>query len=479
MGYASAGPFSPQDFWLAMHWSESESDNDACLHALDAMDRDEPQPQASAAAQERARFARTVMQAVRRRELASEPQVDAVDTISFGLYKDAASVTLPTAVAIAFHKHPQQSLVQEAAVSGLRRELAHRVRATVLHRYKYHVARALETCLETHAHVVSFRFKWDETEQVVGVISDVGKQVMADVQESMGARAQHGLKQTALKRQVMTVNTWIKTPAMSSPQPWICTPRQIARTTGECIWSMLKTSSPYGVWGTLPSVDIAQWIWLIYCCDEASSNKRIIAQALMFVRTLRPRVLQLMSPCMIHIMHRSIIPVMRIGGSIDHLFRCAHVLMVGSYWEALTRMAHRTIEDVVILHHTGDHFEHRRIAEDILHLTLGEGNSSDLVPPRVQALCRDLLDAFVGDWTSSSIKYRCRTLHCPGGEPCKKAARTHLAMLMMRALFGRRVVVPSANRWWMCLPLCRNSASSKVRVPTALYSPSIPPPAPT
>jgi hypothetical protein len=416
-----------------------------------------------------------VLAALKRREVCCAPQL-AVDTISFGLKRNTCSVAFPTAVAITFKQHPQQGLVQEAAAFGLRRELAQRVRATVLHRYKFHVAHALETCLETPAHVVSFRFKWDETEQVVGVISDVGKQAMADVQECTGLPDRHGLKQTAVKRQVMTVNTWIKTPAMSSPQPWICTPRQIARTTGECIWSMLKASSPYGVWGTLPSLDVAQWIWLIYCCDEASSNKRMIGQALMFVRTLRAQVLQLMSPCMIHIMHRSIIPVMRIGGSIDHLFRCAHVLMVGSYWEALTRMAHRTIQDVVILHHTGENFEHRRIAEDILQLTLGEGNSSEFVPARVQALCRDLLDAFVGDWTSSAIKYRCRTLHCPGGESCKKAARAHLAMLMMRALFGRRVVVPSANRWWKCLPLCRNS---EVHIPFALHPPSIPPLVPT
>ena len=95
------------------------------------------------------------------------------------------------------------------------------------------------------------------------------------------------------------------------------------------------------------------------------------------------------------------------------------------------------------------------INKDILFLTLCEGRDDGDLSAKVKKTKDQLLGGFVGDWTSKLIKYRCPIRHCSGGERCMHAAKTNCCYLLCMALFSRRIVIPSLNRWWKFLPVCR------------------------
>ena len=59
---------------------------------------------------------------------------------------------------------------------------------------------------------------------------------------------------------------------------------------------------------------------------------------------------------------------MQVGDAINNLFRAAHVLSVGTYWENLLRMVRSNMGKIVILHNNVEQeAEHLAVAKDIKH----------------------------------------------------------------------------------------------------------------
>ena len=379
-------------FWIAfnvgmaiamLHAAEdsSSSDGDAALLVLDEMDREQlpqpaaqdrerlPEPAAQMPRGSRGDLARKVLACVRRREAtaaeAAQENKDhaAKDMLSFGLYEDTATFSVDTVNSLVFGKRPQESISRQAQEHNMTGRMATRVRGSILLRWAFHVAHAFEQAILVPALLVtSFKYKWDETEQLVSGISQDVQEVMADMRTA-GLHMDSSCKKTTHKRHVVTFGIWAKTSNFPEAQPWFTHSRQLRRTTAECIWTAFSEAIPHGPWGTLPST---MYVWLICCADEATSNLRFFSQGVQWARTKHSRALGYYSPCFIHICQRSVIPLMQESDAIKNLFRAAHVLSVGSYWENLLRMVRSLIGKIVILHNWVEQaVEHLAVAKDI------------------------------------------------------------------------------------------------------------------
>jgi hypothetical protein len=251
--------------------------------------------------------------------------------------------------------------------------------------------------------------------------------------------------------------TQVKTSSMPMPVQWASPPRMLQRTTAECIWQALAAATPLGPWDDLPPAHVVKWLILVWCADEAASNKRLYAQAEVTTQSMRPGVVTMFSPCMLHIMHRSIVPIMKVYNCVNDLFRAAHVFQVASYWSALVKSVRRWLDkQVVVLHHAGrPNPEHRKVAEHLLRLTLCKGLPDTALPQKTLDLKGRLLDCMSGDWTSNVITYRCLDSTCPGGPACKKTACDAVMSLLLKVLFAKKVVIPSMNRWWKFTPVAQ------------------------
>ena len=356
-----------------------------------------------------------------------------------------------------------KSLLQQHHAADLSNSVAHRVRATTLWRYCSHrLARMNEQFFAPRpvAQLVgSMRLKWDETEQK---IASEALEVDEDEDDGEGdgapldARVLHRRRRRAQKCHVMTTAVWVKT-ASSTVQPWLAAPMKLARTTAECIWLALQLATPMGPWSQLPSPALFAWFWIISCCDNASSNRRMHAHLEVACLKKRPGMLIAYSACMLHLIHRCIIPLLQVHDVLNNLYRLAHVLLVGAYWSSVCRGVRRVIKDSVYVTHT--EFEasasNRQLAEHIIFLTVCEGKPLDQLTKGQRELRIDLLKHLIGSWVASNIKYACLDPDCPGGIYCLKKARAHVLTLFYRASLGRGTQIPVASRWWKAAPIAR------------------------
>lgn len=262
---------------------------------------------------------------------------------------------------------------------------------------------------------------------------------------------------------VLAAVVWIKCGEQDLvPWPFCMPPLMLTNTRAECIFQGLSTLFPaFGPWSMDTVVKQAQsrWIWYIMVGDGASSNKRLFAQLEMRLIDRRPGILFHFAPCLVHVVHRCVIPVMQFGNLIGDLFRASHVLSNGLYWQLMTRAVQEVISSgLVVVHALEQSPRDRLVARQVLDLTMLESHPqcTDKRFRRLRLLRDELLNSFIGDWSSPQIRYRCQLPGCHGQLPnCRRAAVAHASLLTLRCLFDRRITIPSLNRWWKFLPLGR------------------------
>ena len=306
--------------------------------------------------------------------------------------------------------------------------------------------RAMLVAQQPLAHeVVSIRTKWDETQQ--------------RTRNPVDPDAQDGLR-TSLTTSVLTTTSWFKTSSMTSAVPWSAPLCKLSRTTAECIWTGLGAVSacPFGAWRSdvriAPAGSVARWVIFGFVCDDASSNRRLIAHAEHTLLKHRRRVITMTCKCTIHGVHRVAAPIMKTLGGVNELYRAANALGVSTYWVAMVKQSKPLVDtSLVVVHNIEVDENHRRVARQILLLVLGDGLPEELLPKRVIKLIQECLDSLVGDFTSSTILWK-----CPGGctpETCRPRAVEAAKVLLKRVMFSRKIVTPMLSRWWKYTPAAR------------------------
>ena len=347
----------------------------------------------STAPQRRAAFARSVRHAVQKRaekltlgtDTAGGRNADAGPCPTFGPYAGSRPWEAREVLDLVFGKASNASLRAEAGELQVRGELAHRVRAFTLFRYLCHRRKSLQISFSANAPLAlltaSLRIKWDETEQIVGVRPD---------QNPGAATSQVHLKANTQREHVMTVTCWWKTVLMRSPMPWLGEVRRLQRTTAECLWKGLSSNMPWSL-SHRPSASQIKWLWLVCCADSALSNLWLFAHLEMHLAK-RHGALTVFVPCLIHAVHRAVVPLLRRRQLVDDLFRSSHVLSTATYWATLIRRTQSVIDrNLVVVHDETPNAHFANAAADILDLTLCEGLPLEMVSQRTLTLRAEIL----------------------------------------------------------------------------------------
>ena len=207
-------------------------------------------------------------------------------------------ISVATALDVSFGKfaHISDSFLCEQF--GLSFEQLEKIRKTTLFRYVRNLARAYRKLMDTNSSAAHFCFsmciKWDETEQ----------KVLAAVLPGSKIR-------TPLTIHVATAGIYLKTSTMPRPVMWNTAPLRIERTTADCLWKFLQRACPFGPWGIIPQSSACVWLVFVLCCDEASSNKRMIAHFEVVALAKRVNVIVWFSQCFLHILHRAVMPALK------------------------------------------------------------------------------------------------------------------------------------------------------------------------
>ena len=129
----------------------------------------------------------------------------------------------------------------------------------------------------------------------------------------------------------MTAISWVKFAWMPRPMPWVIPPTRLERTTAECLWKSLVRNVPFGLTDTglfdLPSAAVVMWICWVCIGDEASSNKRMWAFMESRLLASRKQMITCLLPCIVHILHRSVVPILQTDHIHVELYRTGHVLI--------------------------------------------------------------------------------------------------------------------------------------------------------
>ena len=130
-----------------------------------------------------------------------------------------------------------------------------------------------------------------------------------------------------------------------------------------------------GPWLHVPSTQFASFLWFVFCADEAASNKRFVAACETRLAETDGCPLSGFFPCLLHILHRIVVPIMRDGNLLNDLFRAGHVLQQSTYMKGLIQSSGRSINSNIVVMHEDDINQPRlkSIAEAILRLILCEG----------------------------------------------------------------------------------------------------------
>ena len=343
------------------------------------------------------------------------------------------------------------------AEAGLNQVMSLRVLAATLFRYREHRASAMESALlelrskPEEEQIMSLRIKWDETEQNMMMASPLANESM---NESMPT-----LRSSARRVHVMTTGIWVQigrahTHEVSPPQPWAMNPLILENTKAECLWRGLSLSAPFGPWREFPNAEQVRWFWLILCGDGATSNMRLYTKCIAESRSMRSRVLLHFSPCLLHILHRCSIPLMKQFNMVNDFFRCGNVMSQGSYWAALLRRVRLVLNECVVLHHDMQSRAASLVASELLAIALC-GIEDAKLKQDVKSTRDEMLATFPGDWSSGVIMLRCREPRCLGGEACKARAVDKACHVVARTCLTRRLAIPTLSRWWRFQPFAQ------------------------
>ena len=425
--------------------------------------------------------ARAVKSALRRRRLEHEhggvQHSDDDGLLNYRTFgprqtKDAADMSHSTVTNIVFDQHVAQSARCTAQGTPTSASKLQGIRRWTLFRYVRHRAQSWRSQLSATRPlamlVMSMQIKWDETQQQVHCFVEQeapdGVRLRGKGDEAAAPPAQQArdddLGEAASCQQVVSVMSsvaYLKTSNMPQPWPWVIFPRMLERTTAENIFKALVEVSPVDLTGRgLPPEAEVRWIWIVCVADQASSNKRLQAHAEATLIDMRGGVLFCSFPCVVHILHRSVVPLLKINGINTKLYRTSHVLGVSSYWTKLYASVMTLVEaQLVIVHNYEPRNQDRLLAEQILRLTWCNGMPDELLSKCRVRVKNAALQVLVGNWASQQFLYRCRNEGCRGGVECRQHAVTHSSRLLSRMLFSRRVVSPTISRWWKRTPLIR------------------------
>ena len=403
-----------------------------------------------------ARFARSRLCRHRREQAEAEEEEQEENTWlndAFNIRRPCGYWTATDVSDMVFDRQPSKTLNVEAADRATQRRTLQNIRLCTLYRYIVHRGLALERFLTAAAPaallVVSVGIKWDETEQVVQYKWRAPQPPGSDRNAAADVA-------TIGTKHVYTSGVFFKTSQMASPAYWANPPLLLQRTTANCIWAAWQRSVPFGPWGDLPGTDQASWLVMAFTADEASSNKKAFAQAVTALTAKRPNVVIVFCPCLLHVLHRSVVPILKGRGSINAIYRVAHVLKVGTYWAALLQASRQVAAAALVIVHdkSPPAASHTSVAEHVLFIALGDGSPLELWPKALRRKYDMLLQVFCGDWSTDTVRYTCRTNDCPGGARCRAAALQEISQVLAECVF-RRVQIPSLSRWWKFTPMAQ------------------------
>ena len=160
---------------------------------------------------------------------------------------------------------------------------------------------------------------------------------------------------------------------------------------------------------------------------------------------------------MLHILHRSVVPLMKRKNLISSFFCSSHVLSNGAYWVAILQNLRIHLANKVVVMHdrtwpTGFDAD---VAQDLLNMTVADDLADEKVKQSKRDLCNEMLGTFVGDWSSNVICVACSKPGCLRDEACKTSAVDRAVNLLMRSVFTRKAKVPTLSRWWSFRPFAQ------------------------
>ena len=298
--------------------SAAADGGDAALDAAAAME-----DRSLLAMRRRAEMARRVRTALRRRALADDngdgDNDNDDDDLSptFTMLATDTRYTAEDVNSLVFFRRGCISQSQEKLTTGFRREVQTHILATTLVRFTRHRQDAYDDLLNSGPchNVASFRLKWDETEQILDTSHQGAAAVVAA--EARAGRPAMQLRRTAQTCHVMVMAVWILLRGLSSPTLCYPSPRRIQRTTAETLWRAWSEVG-FGPWGRLPSQDRVKWLLILCTADEASSNRRMYAQAMNAARKIREQVILIFIGCLMHVLHRLVVPCLKQDVGCNH-----------------------------------------------------------------------------------------------------------------------------------------------------------------
>ena len=306
---------------------------------------------------------------------------------------------------------------------------------------------------------------------------------------------------------VMTLTAFVKTELMDRALEWPSDLQIVDRTTAECLWHNFGLSAPFGPWRNdamrAPPQSLAVWILYLLVADDASSNRRVSAHAESLAVTERCRVLFACFKCMVHILHRTVVPMLRTFNVIGQVYRVCNVASVGSFWSLLVGSAGNA-NNVFPVHNYEADPHHRVVAEQVLRICYLNNLPDEYHSANKLAFVEEVLHSLPGDWTSARILWRCCGLSsnktfpffivvtwgaatflfacktnqhetpsktvekedvfvwnqgrgCTNDDQCKRQAGIGVKALLSKLLYKSKLGRPSASRWWKAAPQMRRS----------------------
>ena len=162
--------------------------------------------------------------------------------------------------------------------------------------------------------------------------------------------------------------------------------------------------------------------------------------------------------CWCHLLHRTVVPMLQLRGLVNHLFRAAHVLSLGSYWSEILKACDRLIKDTLtVVHYFVQDPLDRNANFQLLMCTYGEGKEWDALLPAQKQVIESVLLKFPGNWAGGPILFLCTYDGCDGGGECRARACKDAFALLFLLMFKRKLTIPNPGRWWKTQQTLRTS----------------------
>ena len=321
------------------------------------------------------------------------------------------------------------------------------VEETTMWRYTQHRQHALQRALMATQpfllDVLSYRIKFDETQQILAVCPP-----------EPGVSGKH--RRTVSTTNIMALTAWVLTSEMGMPQPWTCPLVQLSRTTGDCLWEALKRALPLIGPFVGDAGPAAHWKVYVFCCDDASSNRKLCAHFENEALALHRQTIVITQRCLLHSTHHAARPIMNSSG-INSLYRLALVFGAASYFRAVVDALRHHVRKSLAIVHTMEPAA-QRVSRQVLEITLCSPAGAE-IPQRQRDFIEEILSAFPGAWNSRHLVYRCTGgVSCDGGATCRRDAIQNATRLLLKLVLGSKVPVPALSRWMRFGPTAKRVA---------------------